>query len=167
MKHGYMGKWFLVVAVKGLTASRWRVPKIHSSSSSCKFLHEGSFEQTQASLLFYVKLSCLSLVCISLSSSVSLIWTPFAAYTETLLSDIPMNDTTTEKGNTKTCPAASAREPSRTCWSSASWISSCTGCRFQRPPFFYNEGFILLMDKILRDLTDPKLWEWWYIPYNG
>ena len=26
---------------------------------------------------------------------------------------------------------------------------------------------ILLMDKILHDLKDPKLWELWYIPYNG
>ena len=23
------------------------------------------------------------------------------------------------------------------------------------------------MDKILHDLKDPKLWELWYIPYNG
>ena len=29
------------------------------------------------------------------------------------------------------------------------------------------EGLILLMDKILHDLKDPKLWELWYIPYNG
>ena len=26
---------------------------------------------------------------------------------------------------------------------------------------------ILLMDKILHDLKDPKLWELWYIPYCG
>ena len=26
---------------------------------------------------------------------------------------------------------------------------------------------ILLMDKILHDLKDSKLWELWYIPYNG
>ena len=26
---------------------------------------------------------------------------------------------------------------------------------------------ILLMDKILHDLNDSKLWELWYIPYNG
>ena len=26
---------------------------------------------------------------------------------------------------------------------------------------------IRLMDKILHDLKDPKLWEVWYIPYNG
>ena len=26
---------------------------------------------------------------------------------------------------------------------------------------------ILLMDKILHDPKDPKLWELWYIPYNG
>ena len=28
-------------------------------------------------------------------------------------------------------------------------------------------GVILLMDKILHDPKDPKLWELWYIPYNG
>ena len=27
--------------------------------------------------------------------------------------------------------------------------------------------FVLLMDKILHDLKDSKLWELWYIPYNG
>ena len=26
---------------------------------------------------------------------------------------------------------------------------------------------ILLMDKILHDPKDSKLWELWYIPYNG
>ena len=26
---------------------------------------------------------------------------------------------------------------------------------------------VLLMDKILHDLKDPKLWELWYIPYYG
>ena len=26
---------------------------------------------------------------------------------------------------------------------------------------------ILLMDKILHDLKDSKLWELWYIPFNG
>ena len=26
---------------------------------------------------------------------------------------------------------------------------------------------VLLMDNILHDLKDPKLWELWYIPYNG
>ena len=26
---------------------------------------------------------------------------------------------------------------------------------------------ILLMAKILHDLKDSKLWELWYIPYNG
>ena len=26
---------------------------------------------------------------------------------------------------------------------------------------------ILLMDKILHDPKDPKLWELWYIPFNG
>ena len=26
---------------------------------------------------------------------------------------------------------------------------------------------ILLMDKILHDLKDSKIWELWYIPYNG
>ena len=28
-------------------------------------------------------------------------------------------------------------------------------------------GRIRLMDKILHDPKDPKLWELWYIPYNG
>ena len=28
-------------------------------------------------------------------------------------------------------------------------------------------GELLLMDKILHDPKDPKLWELWYIPYNG
>ena len=27
--------------------------------------------------------------------------------------------------------------------------------------------FLLLMDKLLHDPKDPKLWEIWYIPYNG
>ena len=31
----------------------------------------------------------------------------------------------------------------------------------------YIRGFLRLMDKILHDLKDPKLWELWYIPYNG
>ena len=26
---------------------------------------------------------------------------------------------------------------------------------------------VRLMDKILHDPKDPKLWELWYIPYNG
>ena len=26
---------------------------------------------------------------------------------------------------------------------------------------------ILLMDKILHDPEDPKLWELWYIPFHG
>ena len=26
---------------------------------------------------------------------------------------------------------------------------------------------VLLMDKILHDLKDSKLWELWHIPYNG
>ena len=31
-----------------------------------------------------------------------------------------------------------------------------------------SQGFlvVLLMDKILHDPKDPKLWELWYIPYN-
>ena len=29
------------------------------------------------------------------------------------------------------------------------------------------KGQVLLMDKILHDLKDSKLWELWYIPYNG
>ena len=28
-------------------------------------------------------------------------------------------------------------------------------------------GILRLMDKILHDLKDPKLWELWYIPDNG
>ena len=28
-------------------------------------------------------------------------------------------------------------------------------------------GFLRLMDKILHDPKDRKLWELWYIPYNG
>ena len=28
-------------------------------------------------------------------------------------------------------------------------------------------SMIRLMDKILHDPKDPKLWELWYIPYNG
>ena len=27
--------------------------------------------------------------------------------------------------------------------------------------------FLLLMDKVLHDPKDPKLWELWYIPYYG
>ena len=30
-----------------------------------------------------------------------------------------------------------------------------------------NQAMVLLMDKILHDPKDPKLWELWYIPYNG
>ena len=33
----------------------------------------------------------------------------------------------------------------------------------KRAPFL----FLRLMDKILHDLKDSKLWELWYIPYNG
>ena len=29
------------------------------------------------------------------------------------------------------------------------------------------ERLLLLMDKILHDPKDPKLWELWYIPYDG
>ena len=28
-------------------------------------------------------------------------------------------------------------------------------------------ALLRLMDKILHDPKDPKLWELWYIPYNG
>ena len=31
----------------------------------------------------------------------------------------------------------------------------------------YGLGSIRLMEKILHDPNDPKLWELWYIPYNG
>ena len=30
-----------------------------------------------------------------------------------------------------------------------------------------SQAKLLLMDKILHDPKDPKLWELWYIPYNG
>ena len=30
-----------------------------------------------------------------------------------------------------------------------------------------SQGFLRLMDKILHDPKDPKLWELWYIPYYG
>ena len=41
-----------------------------------------------------------------------------------------------------------------------------------RVPFRILIGLLItyllrLMDKILHDLKDPKLWELWYIPYNG
>ena len=29
------------------------------------------------------------------------------------------------------------------------------------------DSVMRLMDKILHDPKDPKLWELWYIPYNG
>ena len=32
---------------------------------------------------------------------------------------------------------------------------------------FRNHPVIRWMDKILHDPKDPKLWEIWYIPYNG
>ena len=32
---------------------------------------------------------------------------------------------------------------------------------------FDPETVLRLMDKILHDLKDPKLWELWYIPYYG
>ena len=38
------------------------------------------------------------------------------------------------------------------------------GMETRAPPGSTN---ILLMDKILHDLKDSKLWELWYIPYNG
>ena len=33
--------------------------------------------------------------------------------------------------------------------------------------FHHYVEVVLLMDKILHDLKDSKLWELWYIPYNG
>ena len=33
--------------------------------------------------------------------------------------------------------------------------------------YFSADRMLLLMDKILHDPKDPKLWELWYIPYNG
>ena len=46
--------------------------------------------------------------------------------------------------------------------------SGCEGttCRYQGSSIVAS-GLILLMDKILHDPKDPKLWELWYIPYNG
>ena len=45
-------------------------------------------------------------------------------------------------------------------------------CRGRNAPstLFWNpvrRVIILLMDKILHDPKDPKLWELWYILYNG
>ena len=34
-------------------------------------------------------------------------------------------------------------------------------------PHRVRNTYILLMDKILHDPKDLKLWELWYIPYNG
>ena len=39
------------------------------------------------------------------------------------------------------------------------------GFRAQFRPWGFAK--LLLMDKILHDPKDPKLWELWYIPYNG
>ena len=37
-----------------------------------------------------------------------------------------------------------------------------------KPNGFHSEGSdIRLMDRILHDPKDPKLWELWYIPYYG
>ena len=35
------------------------------------------------------------------------------------------------------------------------------------PSLFRDLGVLRLMDKILHDPKDPKLWELWYIPYYG
>ena len=35
------------------------------------------------------------------------------------------------------------------------------------PPSRKMQVAVLLMDKILHDPKDPKLWELWYIPYSG
>ena len=43
-------------------------------------------------------------------------------------------------------------------------IQSIVFCILWQFPFCRG---ILLMDKILHDPKDPKLWELWYIPYNG
>ena len=37
----------------------------------------------------------------------------------------------------------------------------------QKDAAWDSAGSLLLMDKILHDPKDPKLWELWYIPYNG
>ena len=42
-------------------------------------------------------------------------------------------------------------------------IERCICCLRHTPVL----AAILLMDKILHDLKDSKLWELWYIPYNG
>ena len=46
---------------------------------------------------------------------------------------------------------------------SRAWTSVCRGCIL----LYILQPLIRLMDKILHDLKDPKLWELWYIPYNG
>ena len=38
---------------------------------------------------------------------------------------------------------------------------------FQLSGYYYMVRALLLMDKILHDPKDPKLWELWYISYNG
>ena len=38
---------------------------------------------------------------------------------------------------------------------------------FSKNPVHWTLRVILLMDKILHCFKYPKLWELWYIPYNG
>ena len=51
------------------------------------------------------------------------------------------------------------------------WLSGVKGrVSLNEEPCSDPEGFcleLLLMDKILHDPKDPKLWELWYIPCNG
>ena len=41
------------------------------------------------------------------------------------------------------------------------------GCSGFRLHWGHQGSTLRLMDKILHDPKDPKLWELWYIPYNG
>ena len=46
------------------------------------------------------------------------------------------------------------------------WIR--TSChRSEQPQGIISKAWVRLMDKILHDPKDPKLFELWYIPYNG
>ena len=49
------------------------------------------------------------------------------------------------------------------------WVDlRASGHRFPlRSAVFLFGAIVRLMDKILHDPEDPKLWELWYIPYNG
>ena len=45
--------------------------------------------------------------------------------------------------------------------------SSTLNSKLQMMPRINKSFTLRLMDKILHDLKDSKLWEVWYIPYNG